>query len=163
MNDPSNPDSNFEGSSNEAATILRNGRDRLLEKGDIDGASTIAAFLLDTFGEFSEKISGAAYVSKWAKICANSDPDAVSNYLYDAIYNSPSLFEDKLELLKIYLEYMRRHGSNAGFQLQLEGEYLRMKNKYIWNKDYFNQKFILSKQGPEQKTKDWIYYSKEIK
>lgn len=164
LNNYSNPNPEFAQSLNDIALeILRNGRDRLLEKGDIDGSSAVAAFLLDAFGELSDKISGAIYVLKWAQTYANSDPDATSNYLYEAIYNAPSLYEDKLELLKIYIEFMRRHGSKASFQLQLEGEYIRMKNKFIWNKDYFNQKFILSKQGPEQKMKDWIYYSKEIK
>lgn len=156
-------DNNNDNSYDGATEILRKGRDRLLEKGDMEGASAVAAALLD-FNESSDNISGAVYITKYAKKYSAQDPNETSNYLFNAIFNSTSsTIEDKLSFLRLYLELMGKHGIQANFQLNLETEYQRLKNKLVWNENYFDQKFLLSKQWPELKMKEWLQYLKEIK
>ncbi|OHS96135.1 hypothetical protein TRFO_37718 [Tritrichomonas foetus] len=155
--------------SNVAQQVLAAGRDRLLSVGDRDGASVVAAVLLDLSNEASEGITGAAYTSKYARRIAESSPQQANELLFNAIFPNDSTpledripIEDRVSLFPVYIEFNRKHGMPANFQMSMELNYNKLKNKLTWHRNYFDQTYLIQGQQPEQKAKMWADYQSNI-
>ena len=146
-----------------AIEILRSGRDRLKFNNDVFGAAAIASELLELANETSDDINEALYASKYAKIISESDPQSGNLALFKAIYSTPDiLLENKISLLKIYIEYSRKHGIEAKFQLDLENLYNILKNRLLWHKQYFDQTYLNAQKPPEKKLDEWYEYQASV-
>lgn len=142
----------------EAAAVLRSAAVRLIENNDLEGGSVIAATLLNLKNEATANAGGAVYLTEYARRLIQSDPEQSSMILYDFIYkneNTPPL-EDRILVLDIYLEYARTKSMPADFQLNLENERNKLRNKLVFNQDYFNNSYMLSARHPEQKLREWL-------
>lgn len=145
----------------EIVEMLRNSRNRFLEENDKDGASLIASALFEMTGEPTDELYTATYISKLSK--SFSDPQKPNELLYHSIYESPDvLLEDKVALLKLYLEYIREWGISGAFQFQMEMELIRLKNQLIWHKQYHEQTFLMGQLEPDAKMNSWIEYQKAL-
>lgn len=142
----------------QAAEILRSAAQRFIQADDQEGGSVVAATLLELANESTNDVFGAIYLSEYAKKLIYSDPEQSNKILYDFIYNNQKnvTLEDKILMLDIYLEYARNHSISAGFQLDLEILRNKFRNKLVFNKDYFNNTYMLSGRPPEQRMKEWI-------
>jgi pre-mRNA-processing factor 39 len=144
-----------------AVELLTAARDRL--QGDLDGWGLIAAELLELAGVESECRPSAVYIAKLANRVLLTEPQRANTILYEAILGENRvLLEDRIPLLKLYLELLRRFGTEAGFQLEMELLFLRLSNLIVWHRDYFSQSFIASAQPPVARARAWIEYQKQI-
>lgn len=140
-----------------AAHLLRTSIKRFVEGGNEVASSVLAAALLDLCNETSDNVNGSVYLSEYANKLVSNDPQAANTALYDLCYNNTHLkLDDKLVLLQIYMDYAMVNGVKSDFQLQLQKTFDEKKNKLIFNQDFFNQQFLISKQPTELKKKLWI-------
>lgn len=149
-----------------AKNILISSRDRMLQNDDVSGASAVAACLLEIAGEQSEMIYSAGYISKLIRkmILENREEEA-NNLLFDVTqgeHSSLLLLEDRINLIQIYLECCRKWGVDAAFQIELELEYNKLKNKLLWHKSYFEQRELKQKSSPESKYSKWLEYQRSL-
>ena len=147
-----------------AVKVLRSARDRMNEAKDFEGAGIVAGELFELTGEPSDDLNdtSATYLSKVAMLASRDDPDKANTLLFNAIFQSSLLLEDKVTLLEIYLDYVRQWGTDAAFQMDMEIELVKMKNQVIWHKNYFEQSFLASNGPPENRLILWLDYQKSI-
>ena len=149
-----------------AVELLRNARDKMISNEDMDGAGLVAAELLKISGEKSDELleTSATYVSAHALAAAEDDLDVANQTLYAAIFQAEPkiLLEDRVTLLEIYIDYLRRWGSEAGFQLEMELTLSKMRNQVIWHRQHFEQGFLASNEPPENRLALWIEYQKGL-
>jgi hypothetical protein len=149
------------GDASAAVAILTAARDRLME--DVNGCGLIAAELLEIGGVESDIPPSAVYIAKLANRVITADPQRANTILYEAILGKNRvLLEDRVPLLKLYLELLRQFGTEANFQLEMELLFHKLSNLLVWHKDYFGHSFLASAQPPEARPRAWIEYQKQI-
>jgi hypothetical protein len=148
------------GEKERAVEILTDARERMK---DGEGIGAIAAELLDVSDTLTEGLFAPVYLAKFAKKTADIDPQEANRLLYDVIFNRPEvLLEDRVILLRIYIEYIRQWGFEAGFQLEMELMHMTLNNKLVWHKEYFEQNYFRAKGAPEQRGKAWMDYQRNL-
>lgn len=149
-----------------AKNILRTSRDRMLQNNDMSGASAVSICLLEIANEHSEGIYSAAYISKYArKLISENHDDEANSFLFDVTqgeHSSQLLLEDRISLIQIYIECCRTWGVEASFQIGLELEYNKLKNKLLWHKSFFEQRELKQKSSPESKYSKWLEYQRNL-
>jgi pre-mRNA-processing factor 39 len=149
------------GNTARAIEILTAARDRF--RNDLDGWGLIAAELLELGGIESECLPSAVYIAKLSSHVLSAYPQRANTILFEAILGENRvILEDRVPLLKRYLELLREFGTEAAFQFEMELLLFRLSNLVVWHKDYFTQSFLASGQPPESRPRAWIEYQKQV-
>ena len=159
--------------------ILQDGINRLKENGDQTGADLLLATLqtfdkdnlppIPNLGQDAENPlddsenlpqTAALYAAVAKRLSDDSNVDAVNQLLFGAIFREtdPLGLDQQIELTELYLEYIRRWGSPASFQMKIEIILDKMKSKLLWHKNFFTQLFLIENKNPDNFEREWNDY-----